>query len=94
MEGNLGEELGEDFLDVEGFGVAYGGELLAELDLEVGAHVRRIVAEVDLEVLVAKDFLLFAKDGVCESGVEFGLFAIGAWGNERDHESLVGGGRP
>lgn len=92
MEGNFGEEFGEDFFDVEGFGVVYGGELFVEFDLEVGVYVCCIVVEVDLEVLVVKDFFFFVKDGVCEFGVEFGFFVIGVWGNERDYESFVGGG--
>lgn len=60
------------------------------------AHIVGAVSEVDLEILVAKDFFIFAKDGVGEAGVKGGnqLKARGRWRNETDVKRRIRVGKP
>lgn len=60
------------------------------------AHIVGAVSEVDLEILVAKDFFIFTKDGVGETGVKGGneLKAGGRWRNETDVERRIRVGEP
>lgn len=60
------------------------------------SHVADMVAQIDLEVLVAEDTLLLAEYGVCEFGIE-GRDCPGplqARSHERDGEGIVGICRP
>lgn len=60
------------------------------------AHVISTVAQADLEILVAEDLFLLAKDGVCELGVE-GRNVLEARLRRRDEadiDGIVGVGQP
>lgn len=77
-------------------GVSYRLELLAVGGLEMRAHVISTVAQADLEILVAEDLFLLAKDGVCELGVE-GRNVLEARLRRRDEadiDGIVGVGQP
>ena len=54
------------------FGLADWLELGAVCHLEMRSHVVGAVPQVHFEILVAKDFLFIAKDGVCKAWMECG----------------------
>ena len=71
-------------------------ELLVKGILEVRAHVMRVVAEIDLEALVAENLLLFTEDRVGEFGAKRrdSLRAILSRPDEADRGCLRGVFRP
>lgn len=83
-------------LDIERLRLSDCLELLVEGELEVGAHIMRVISEVDVEALIAEDLLFFAKDGVGELGTESRncLGALLARPHEADGKCLRGVLRP
>lgn len=55
---------------VHRFGLADRLEFGAVCHLEMRSHIVGAVPQVHFEILVAKDFLFIAKDGVCEAWME------------------------
>ncbi len=75
----VGEEVLEEGADVGGLRFAHRLEFLGVGDLHVGSHVRGMVPQEDLEVLVPEDGLVIAEDGVREFRFEGGNVSQAGW---------------
>lgn len=92
----LWQKVSQSFLKLGWRDVADGREALVVRDQHAGEHVGRIVSQVDLQALVAKNGLLVAKNWICEGGVESADGLGGGIGrlDKRDVDGIVRRGRP
>lgn len=82
----------QDFRDVCGLYFGIWFVLLAVGQLEVWPHVVRPVAQLELEIFVAEDLLIVAKDWICKFGVKAGhrSKSILGRGQKCDIQRLIG----
>ena len=61
----------EDFIQIMGFGIPNGLELLVVRYADIGFEVMRRESEIKLKVLVTKYLFCFSYNWVCEVGMKF-----------------------